>query len=76
MLGVRASAIVRDIKRGQGMGVEIWRTKENAERYAKGQGRQVLEAMRPLLQKMSAIRSPVLAASTHGISIGHAASSS
>jgi quinol monooxygenase YgiN len=74
---VDAVVLASDPQRDQLVGIAIWRTKEDAERYAKGQGRQVLEAMRPLLQKMPTIRTFILAASTaYDIGIGHAASSS
>jgi len=74
---VDAVVLASDPQRDQLVGIAIWRTKEDAERYAKGQGRQVLEAMRPLLQKMPTIRTFILAASTaYDIGIGHSASSS
>lgn len=68
--------LTADTQRDQLIGIAIWRTKEDAERYAEGQGRQVLEAMRPLLLKMPTIRTFVLAASTaYDLGIGQAASS-
>lgn len=73
---VDAVVLTSDAKHDQLVGIAIWRTKEDAERYAKGQGRQVLEAMKPLLQKMPTIRTFVLAASTaYDLGIGQAASS-
>lgn len=74
---VDAVVLISDTQRDLLVGIAIWRSKEHAEEYAKGQGREVLEAMRPLLQKMPTIRTFNLAASTaYDIGIGHAASSS
>jgi len=74
---VDAVVLTSDTRGDQLVGIAIWRSKEDAEKYARGQGREVLEAMRPLLQKMPTIRTFNLAASTaHNIGIAQAVSSS
>jgi quinol monooxygenase YgiN len=73
---VDAVVLTSDTQHDQLVGIAIWKSKKDAEKYANGQGRQVLEAMRPLLQKTPTIRTFNLAASTaYNIGIGHAASS-
>lgn len=73
---VDALLFASDTKRDQLIGIAIWKSKEDAEKYATHQGRQVLEAMRPLLQEMPTIRTFDLAASTaYNIDIGRAVSS-
>jgi quinol monooxygenase YgiN len=57
------------------IGIAIWKSQKNAEQYASGQGREVLEAMRPLLERMPTIRTFSLAAST-AYEVGIGASSS
>ena len=74
---VDALIFASDTQRDQLVGIAIWRSKQDAENYASGQGRGVLEAMRPLLQKMPTIRTFSLVASTaYDVEIGHAVSSS
>ena len=73
---VDAVVLTSDTQRDQFVGIAIWKSKKDAEEYANGQGRQVLEAMRPLLEKMPTIRTFNVAASTaYDIGIGRAASS-
>jgi heme-degrading monooxygenase HmoA len=72
---VDAVVLASDTQCDELVGIAFWKTKEDAERYAKGQGRQVLEAMTPLLQKMPTIRTFILAASTaYDIDVGNAVS--
>ena len=73
---VDAVLLTSDTQPDQLVGIAIWKSKKDAEKYANGQGRQVLEAMRPLLQETPTIRTFTLAAATaYNIGIGHAASS-
>jgi quinol monooxygenase YgiN len=73
---VDAMVITSDTERNQLLGIAIWKTKKDAAKYADGQGRQVLEAMRPLLQQVPTIRTFNLEASTgYNIGIGRGASS-
>src|ERR1700730_9113462 len=73
---VDAMALTSDTERDQFVGVAIWKSKEDAEKYADGQGRQVLELVKPLLQQEPTIRTFNLEASTiHNIGIGRAGSS-
>jgi heme-degrading monooxygenase HmoA len=72
---IDAVALASDTERDQVVCITIWRNKEDAEKYANGQGRQVLESIRPLLQEEPTLRSFNLQASTmHNIGIGRAAS--
>jgi len=74
---VDAVVLTSDTQRDQIVSIAIWRSKEDAEKYARGQGRYVLEAMTPLFQKMPTIRTFELAASTaYNIGIAQAVSSS
>ena len=74
---VDAMALTSDTEGDQFVGVSIWKSREDAEKYADGQGRQVLELVKPLLQQEPTIRTFNLEASTiHNIGIGRAASSS
>jgi quinol monooxygenase YgiN len=73
---VDAVALTSETERDQLVGLTIWKSKEDAEKYANGtQGRQVLESLRPLLQHEPTIRTFNLEASTvHNIGIGRGAS--
>jgi quinol monooxygenase YgiN len=74
---VDAIVLTSDTHGDQLIGIAIWKSKEDAEKYARGQGREVLEAMRPLVQTMPTIRTFKLAASTaYNIGIAQAVSSS
>ena len=73
---VDAVALTSDTERDQFVGVTIWKSREDAEKYVNGQARQVLESIRPILQHEPTFRSFNLEASTiHNIGIGRAASS-
>ena len=73
---VDAVALTSDTERDQFVGVTIWKSKEDAEKYGNGQSRQVLDSVRPILQHEPTFRSFNLEASTiHNIGIGRAASS-
>jgi heme-degrading monooxygenase HmoA len=72
---VDALALTSDTERDKVVGVTIWRSKEDAEKYVNGQGRQVMEFIRPLLQQEPTVGSFNLEASTtHNINIARAAS--
>ncbi len=73
---VDAIALTADTEGDQFVGLTIWKSKEDAERYANGPARQFLESVKPLLQQEPALRSFNVEASTaHNIGIGRAASS-
>lgn len=74
---VDAVVLTSDKEHDQLVGIAIWESKKDAERYANGQGRQVLEAMKPLLQNVPTIRTFNLAASTaYDVALRRAAASS
>jgi len=74
---VDAMALSSDMDRDQFVGVTIWKSKEDAENYINGKGRQLLESIKPFLQQEPTFRTFNLEASTiHNIGIGRAASSS
>jgi len=59
------------------VGISIWKTKEDADRYTNGQGRQTLDSIKPLLQHEPTFHTFNLEASTiHNVGIGRAAVSS
>jgi quinol monooxygenase YgiN len=73
---VDAVALTSDTERDQFVGLTIWKSKEDAEKYANGQARQVLDSIKPFLQQEPTFRTFNLEASTtHTIGIGRAASS-
>ena len=73
---VDAVALTSDTERDQFVGLTIWKSKEDAEKYANGQARQVLDSIKLFLQQEPAFRSFNLEASTiHNIGIGRGASS-
>jgi heme-degrading monooxygenase HmoA len=74
---VDAIALSSDTDRDQFVGVTLWKSKEDADKYINGQGKQILESIKPLLQQEPTFRTFNLEASTiHNIGIGRAASSS
>jgi quinol monooxygenase YgiN len=73
---VDALALTSETERDTFVGVTIWKSKEDAEKYVNGQGRQVLESIRPLIQKEPVFSGFNLEASTmHNVGIARAASS-
>jgi heme-degrading monooxygenase HmoA len=73
---VDAVALTSDTERDLFVGLTIWKTKEDAEKYANGQARQVLDSIKPFLQHEPAFRTFNLEASTiHNVGIARAASS-
>lgn len=74
---VEAVVLTSETQRDELIAIAIWKSKKDAERYASGQGREVLEAMRPLLQQVPTIRTfNVAAATVYEVGTGRAASSS
>jgi heme-degrading monooxygenase HmoA len=74
---VDAIALSSDTDRDQFVGVTLWKSKQDADKYINGQGKQMLESIKPLLQQEPTFRTFNLEASTiHNIGIGRAASSS
>jgi len=72
---IDAVALASDTERDQVLGVTIWRNKEDAEKYSNGQGRQVLDAIRPFLQQEPILRTYTMEVSTmHSIGLARAAS--
>jgi quinol monooxygenase YgiN len=73
---VDAVGLTSDTERDQFVGLTIWKTKEDAERYANSQARQVLDSIKPFLQQEPTFRTFNLEASAiHNIGIGRATSS-
>jgi heme-degrading monooxygenase HmoA len=73
---VDAVALTSDTERDQFVGLTIWKSREDAEKYVSGQARQVLDSIRPILQTEPTFRSFNLEASTvHNIGVGRAAAS-
>ena len=73
---VDAVALTSDTQRDQFVGLTIWKSREDAEKYVNGQARQVLDSIRPILQTEPTFRSFNLEASTvHNIGVGRAAAS-
>jgi len=71
---VEAMVLTSETQRDELIGIAIWKNKKDAGTYASGPGREVLEAMRPLLQEAPTIRTLNLAASTaHEVGIESAA---
>ena len=71
---VEAMVLTSETQREELIGIAIWKSKKDAEKYASGPGREALEAMRPLLQQVPTIRTFNLVASTaHEVGIGTAA---
>jgi heme-degrading monooxygenase HmoA len=72
---VDAIALTADTEADQFVGVSIWKTKQDAENYVNGPGRQLLESFRSLFQQEPSVRTFNLEASTvHNIGIGRGAS--
>src|SRR3981081_4591673 len=61
---VDAVALTSDTQRDQFVGLTIWKSREDAEKYVNGQARQVLESIRPILQPEPNFRRFHLDAST------------
>jgi Antibiotic biosynthesis monooxygenase len=73
---VDAVALTSDTERDRFVGVTIWRSKEDAEKYANGQGRLVLGSIENLVQDEPIVHTFNLEASTiHNIGLARAASS-
>jgi quinol monooxygenase YgiN len=73
---VDAIALVSDAEKDQFVGISIWKSKEDADKFAAGQAPQILQLLKPLLQSDPIVRSFNVEGSTsHNIGIGRAASS-
>lgn len=69
-------ALSSDTDPNQFVGVTIWKSKEDAERFLAGAAQQMLQSVRPLLQSEPNIRGFDVQASTmHDVGMGRAASS-
>jgi len=74
---VDALALTSETEHDQFVGITIWKSKEDADRYVNGQGRQVVESLKPILQHEPTFRIFNLEASTvHNIGVGRAAATS
>ncbi len=72
---IDAMALASDTERDQIVGVTIWRSKEDADKYAHGQGRQVLDSLRPFIQQEPTFHTFTMEVSTmHSIGIARTAS--
>jgi quinol monooxygenase YgiN len=73
---VDAIALISDAERDQFVGISIWKSKEDADKYVAGQVPQILQSLKSLLQNDPTVRTFNVEASTsHNIGIGRAASS-
>ena len=61
---VAGSASISEIEPDQFIGLSIWKSKADADRFAQGPGQQQLESYKPLLQGEPTFRSFQFAAST------------
>jgi quinol monooxygenase YgiN len=74
---VDALALHSDTAPDQFVGITIWKSKEDADKYLGGQAGQVLESIKPLLDGEPAFRTFNVAASVSlSVGVGRAASSS
>ena len=74
---VDAVALTSDTERDQFVGLTIWKSKEDADKYLGGQARQVLESIKPLLDGEPIFRTFNVEASVSlSVGVGRAASSS
>ena len=72
---VDAFALTSDTERDKLVGITIWKSKDDAEKYGNGQGRQVIDSLRPLVQQEPTFGSFNLEVSTtHNIGLARAAS--
>ena len=73
---VDALGLTSETERDKFVGITIWKSKEDAEKYLNGQGRQIVESIRPLLQQEPVFDTfNVEASTTHNIGIARAVSS-
>lgn len=73
---VDALALTPENERDKFVGLSIWKTKEDADRFVNGPGKQLMQAVTPLIQHESQVRSFNLEASTaHRIGLAQAAGS-
>ena len=74
---VDALALNSDTEPNQFVGISIWKSKEDADKYLGGQARQVLESIKPLLVGEPTFRTfNVEASIALSVGVGRAASSS
>jgi len=72
---IDAVALTSDTERDRFVGVTIWRSKEDAEKYANGQGRLVLDSIENVAQDEPIVHTFNLEASTvHNLGLSRAAS--
>lgn len=74
---VDALALNSDTEPNQFVGISIWNSKEDADKYLGGQARQILESIKPLLDGEPTFRTFNVEASVNlRVSVGRAATSS
>jgi len=74
---VDALALSSDTEPNQFVGITVWKSKEDADKYLSGQARQVLESIKPLLEGEPIFRTFNVEASVAlGAGVGRAATSS
>jgi quinol monooxygenase YgiN len=74
---VDALALNSDTEPNQFVGITIWNSKEDADKYLGGQARQILESIKPLLDGEPTFRTfNVEASVTLSVGVGRAATSS
>jgi heme-degrading monooxygenase HmoA len=71
---VEAIALTPETEQDQVVGISIWSSKEDADRFTQGQSQQLLESYKPFLQAEPKFRSFNVEGSTTGVSSARAAS--
>ncbi len=71
---VEAIALTSEAEQDQVVGISIWNSKADADRFAQGQSQQLLESYKPLLQAEPTFRSFNVEGSTTEVASARAAS--
>lgn len=61
---VEGISLVPETEEDQFVGISIWKSKSDADRFAQGPGQQLLQSYKPLLEKEPTIRSYQVDSST------------
>src|SRR5258708_18892845 len=71
---VEAIALTPESEQDQVVGISIWNSKADADRFSQGQNRQLLESYKPLLQAEPTFRSYNVEGTTSEVAAARAAS--
>lgn len=71
---VQAMALTPETEQDQVVGISIWNSKADAERFTQGPNQQLLESYKPLLQTQPTFRSFQVAASSNEAASARSAS--